>query len=171
MNEQRQASTSSEDQIRAERAGIQPSSPPQSLPESGDLHATLPLSQQQARDGTSRAIRLPGGRQTNVVVPAGAHEGQVISLEGLGEPAFPGGPGGRLILTLMITPAEEPPAEAVPTKEKRTARYSPRLTQSRALLLIGLMLLLALTVIGSTSRLALTQHALPSLLFAPQRRL
>ena len=85
MDEQRQTSTFSADQIRAKHASSPPPSPPPGLPESGELHATLPLSQQEAREGTRRAIRLPGGRQTRVVVPAGAYEGQVISLEGPGE--------------------------------------------------------------------------------------
>src|SRR5207245_6158162 len=94
-------------EIREKHKSIPPLSPPQqSFPASGDLHATLAISELEARGGTSRSIWLPGGRQTIVVVPAGAYEGQVISLEGLGEPAFPVGPRGTLTLTLTIIPTK-----------------------------------------------------------------
>ena len=109
MDKQRQEPPHSADESIEKRKSIQPPLPPQqAFPESGDLHATLALSELEARGGTSRSIRLPGGRQTSVVVPAGAYEGQVISLEGLGEPAFPGGSRGTLTLTITIIPAKEP---------------------------------------------------------------
>jgi hypothetical protein len=152
MDEQRQTPPFSADQIADQHASNQPPPPPQDLPESGDLHATLPLSQQEARGGTNRLIRLPGGWQMSVVVPAGAYEGQVISLEGLGEPAFPGGLRGRLTLTLTMTPAEESGAEAVPTREKKPPKHCLQFLPSRALLLLGLVLLLAL---GSVQLLSL----------------
>jgi hypothetical protein len=159
MDEQRQASTCQANQSTEKRASIQPPPPLPDLPESGDLHATLPLSQVEARQGTHRAIRLPGGRQTTVVVPAGVSEGQVISLEGLGEPAFPEGPRGRLTLTLTITPGQALAAKAVPPTEKRTAQPFPRPAQRKAPLGTGLLLLLALALIGSLHWLALRQQA------------
>jgi hypothetical protein len=155
MDEQRQTPKLSNDQIADQHASSPPPPPPQDWPESGDLHATLPLSPQEARGGTSRAIRLPGGRHLRVVVPAGASEGQIISLEGLGEPAFPGGPRGRLTLTLTMTPAEASGAEAVPTREKKPPKHGLRVLPSRALLLLGLVLLLALGSVGSVQLLSL----------------
>jgi hypothetical protein len=128
--------------------------PPQTGPDGGDLHATLPLSPQEARRGTTRTIKLPGGRHTRVVVPAGAFEGQILSLEGLGDPTFPGGPRGTLTLTLTI-PSAAPPAEtARPTHVRRTPAHFPRLAASRVLLLLGAVLLLALTGMGSLYLLA-----------------
>jgi ATP-binding cassette subfamily B protein len=107
MDKQRQEPPHAADESREKRKSIQPSLSEQAFPERGDLHTTLAISELEARGGTSRCIRLPGGRQTSVDVPAGAYEGQVISLEGLGEPASPGGSRGVLILTITIIHAQE----------------------------------------------------------------
>jgi hypothetical protein len=152
MDKQRQEPTHTADELIEKREGIEPPLlSQQGFPGSGDLHATLAISELEARGGTSRSIRLPGGRQTSVVVPAGAYEGQVISLEGLGEPAFPGGPRGTLTLTITIIPAKETANGHLLMREKSTPQHFPRFFQSRALLLIGLLLLLALGVIGGIS--------------------
>jgi hypothetical protein len=154
MDEQRQEPPHAAHESRDKRKSLQPPSlPQQALPERGDLYATLAISGLEARGGTSRCIRLPGGRQTSVIVPAGAYEGQVISLEGLGEPAFPGGPTGRLTLAITIIPAKETAAGPRLGREKSAPRHFPRCLQSRALFLIGLALLLALV---SMKLLALT---------------
>ena len=42
-----------------------------------------------------------------ITVPAGAYEGQVLRLEGMGEPSYAGGPRGLLLLTLSIRDTEE----------------------------------------------------------------
>ena len=160
MEKQRQEPSHAADESREKRKSLQPPSPPQhAFPERGNLHATLAISELEARDGTSRSIRLPGGRQTSVVVPAGAYEGQVISLEGLGEPAFPGEPRGTLTLTITIIPAKETAVEPWLRREKSTPLHFPRFFQSRALLLIGLVLLLALGGVGSMKLLALGQRS------------
>jgi hypothetical protein len=65
-----------------------------------------------------------------VVVPAGAYEGQVISLKGLGEPAFPGGPRGNLTLTLTIIPVEETAGESLLKSDSLIS--SPSLSERRA---------------------------------------
>ena len=67
-----------------------------------DLRATLAISMTEALAGTSRALTLPDGRQVNMLVPAGTRDGQVIRLEGLGEPSSSGGLPGALILTIAI---------------------------------------------------------------------
>src|SRR5437660_2972860 len=150
MYKQKQEPIHLADETREKHRSIPPPSPPQqAFPASGDLHATLAISELEARDGTSRSIRLPDDRQTSVVVPAGAYEGQVISLEGLGEPAFPGVPTGTLTLTLTIIPAKETAPGPVLLRKKSTPQPFPRFFQSRALLLIGLLLLLVLGVAGS----------------------
>jgi eukaryotic-like serine/threonine-protein kinase len=131
MDKQRQEPTHAEDEIREKRESIQPPPPQQAFPGSGDLHATLAISEPEAQDGTTRSIKLPGGRQTSVVVPAGACEGQVISLGRLGEPAFPGGPRGTLTLTITIIPAKETATGPLLRREKSMPQHFPRFFQSK----------------------------------------
>lgn len=71
-------------------------------PQSGDIRATLALSQAEAQAGSSRTLTLPGGRRVTVPVRAGIHDGEQIRLKGQGEPAWVGGPVGDLILTVSI---------------------------------------------------------------------
>ena len=52
--------------------------------QSGDIRATLALSQSEASNGTSRILNLPDGRQVVVPVPAGIRDGQEVRLEGQG---------------------------------------------------------------------------------------
>src|SRR6266536_2613170 len=68
IDKQRQEPLHSADESGEKRKSIQPSPSEQAFPESGDLHTTLAISELEARGGTSRSIRLPGGWQTNVVV-------------------------------------------------------------------------------------------------------
>src|SRR6266705_476183 len=72
-----------------------------------DIRATLAISTTEAPSGASRTLTLPGGRSVTVPVPAGAYDGQVIRLEGQGEPSSGGGPAGALVLTLAIRQPEE----------------------------------------------------------------
>jgi hypothetical protein len=74
-------------------------------PQSGDIRATLALSQSEAQFGSSRTLTLPGGRRINVPVRAGILNGEEIRLKGQGEPAWTGGPIGDLILTVAIAPS------------------------------------------------------------------
>src|SRR5712691_385168 len=75
--------------------------------QSGDLRATLALSQAEAITGTRRTLTLPGGYQVTVAVPAGIRDGQEMRMEGQGQPSFPGGPRVALILTIAIAPSEQ----------------------------------------------------------------
>src|SRR6266487_61205 len=79
----------------------------QAIQRQGDLHATLAISSVEASTGTMRELTLPGGRKARVTVPQGIQEGQVLSLEGLGEPYYDEGPRGQLILTVTIAPVEK----------------------------------------------------------------
>jgi flagellar basal body-associated protein FliL len=76
-------------------------------PQSGDIRATLALSQYEAQTGSSRNLTLPGGRRITVPVRAGIRNGEQILLKGMGEPAWSGGPNGDLILTVSIPPSEQ----------------------------------------------------------------
>src|SRR4051794_25650295 len=82
--------------------------------QNGDIRATLALSQAEAREGTTRTLNLPGGRQVVVPVPPGTHDGQEIRLEGQGQPAGYGGSRGTLILTIAIPAGQNPGAQTYP---------------------------------------------------------
>ncbi len=71
-------------------------------PQGGDIRATLALSQAEAQTGSSRTLTLPEGRRITVPIRAGIRDGEEIRLKGQGEPAWPGGPIGDLILTVSI---------------------------------------------------------------------
>jgi serine/threonine protein kinase len=91
-----------------------PPAPPPPQP-GRDIRATLPISNIEAMRGTSRVFTLPGGRQLNVLVPAGAYDGQVLRLEGQGEPSPYGGLAGALLLTVTVTLTGAIPAGTMPT--------------------------------------------------------
>src|SRR5436309_2564391 len=74
--------------------------------QNGEISATLALSQAEAREGTTRILNLPGGRQVVVPVPAGTYDGQEIRLEGQGQPVGYGDSRGTVILTIAIAPGE-----------------------------------------------------------------
>src|SRR6266704_3041650 len=74
---------------------------------SSDIRAALVISEAEALAGTNRILTLLGGRQVPVSVPAGAHNGQIIRLEGQVEPGSDRDSSGALILTITIAPPEE----------------------------------------------------------------
>ena len=76
-------------------------------PQTGDIRATLAISQAEAQTGSSRALNLPGGRRITVPVRAGIRDGEEIRLRGQGGPSWNGGPPGDLILTVSIATAEQ----------------------------------------------------------------
>ena len=80
--------------------------PPPPPSTGGDLHATLTITPSEAFTGSMRSLRLPRGRSINVQIPAAAYNGQTIQLNGVGEPYYPGGPAGAVIITLSVAPAE-----------------------------------------------------------------
>ena len=73
--------------------------PPQQI---GDLYATLAISKNEAATGANRTLTLPGGRRVTVSIPPHAYDGQILRLEGLGEPSYKGGLRGTLVLTLSV---------------------------------------------------------------------
>ena len=74
--------------------------------QSGDLRATLAISQDEAIFGTTRMLNLPDGRVIPVTIAPGTRAGQEIRIEGQGQQATVGGPPGALILTVAIPTAE-----------------------------------------------------------------
>src|SRR5262249_34399281 len=88
----------------------------------GDIRATLAISVDEARRGTSRILTLPGGRQVSVQIPPGAQPGQVLTLLGQGEAPDPGSGAGNLYLTLSIIEAQAQ-IVAVDSTSAPTYRY------------------------------------------------
>jgi serine/threonine protein kinase len=69
-----------------------------------NMYATLAVTQAEADSGISRMITLPGGRQINVPIPAGARDGQVIRLQGFDDSSSQ---PGQLILTVAVKRSEK----------------------------------------------------------------
>ena len=92
----------------------------------GDIRAALAISTAEAQTGTTRTLTLPGGRRVTVSIPAGARDGQVMRLDGLGDVSAAGGATGALILTLLVKTAEESPpfAQMSATSSAPTAQSS-----------------------------------------------
>ncbi len=74
----------------------------QNVPSGADVHATLAISEDEARSGTVRALTLPDGRQVQVAIPAGAYDGQVVSVKDQGSSANGNYAAGAIYLTLSI---------------------------------------------------------------------
>jgi hypothetical protein len=70
--------------------------------QSGDLRATLTISQSEASNGTTRMLNLPDGRTIQITIPPNTQAGQEIRLERQGQSVTPGGPLGALILTIAL---------------------------------------------------------------------
>src|SRR6266702_750855 len=60
----------------------------QAMQSTGDLYATLAISEGEAATGTKRELMLPGGRKAQVSLPQGVQDKQVLRLEGLGAPYY-----------------------------------------------------------------------------------
>jgi len=80
----------------ASRAMAFQDSPPE------DIRATLAISQEEARLGSSRVINLPGGRTTTVKIPAGIRDGEELRLPGQGLANPRGGTAGDLVLRISV---------------------------------------------------------------------
>ncbi len=92
-------------------APARPAAPPTpASANSDDIRAVLAISTAEAQAGTTRTLTLPRGRQVTVSVPAGVRDGQIVRLEGQGETSPGGGPAGALILSILVTTAEESPS-------------------------------------------------------------
>jgi serine/threonine protein kinase/photosystem II stability/assembly factor-like uncharacterized protein len=103
---------------------LQPSPPTPQTPgaqNTADRRATLAISADEARSGTSRVLTLPGGRTITVQIPPGSQPGQVITLTGLGENLGPG-QTGDLYLTLSVI--ETQPQVALANNADQTYRVA-----------------------------------------------
>jgi DnaJ-class molecular chaperone len=67
-----------------------------------DIAAALTISLAEAARGAKKRVRLATGKEIEVTIPAGIHEGQSVRLRGQGLSA--GGPAGDAIVTVRIAP-------------------------------------------------------------------
>lgn len=95
----------------------------------GDLRATLAIRANEAYQGTTRTLTLPGKRQVTAYVPAGAKNGQELRIDGQGEPYYEGGPRGPLVLTISL-PANEEQTPVASANDEMTARSARSATSS-----------------------------------------
>ena len=96
--------------------------------QSGDIRATVSISQNEASYGTTRTVNLPDGRMVPVTIPPGARAGQELRIEGYGQQSIGGGPPGALLLTISIPPAENFGSQPYPLmsgNDSPTAFLSP----------------------------------------------
>jgi DnaJ-class molecular chaperone len=70
-----------------------------------DVAATLTVTLEEVAGEAKKRLRLPTGRDVDVVIPKGVVDGQVIRLRGLGQGA-PGVDPGDALLTIKIAPHE-----------------------------------------------------------------
>lgn len=68
-----------------------------------DVAATLTVTLEEVAGEAKKRLRLPTGRDVDVVIPKGVSDGQVIRLRGLGQGA-PGVDPGDAMLTIRIAP-------------------------------------------------------------------
>lgn len=71
----------------------------------GDVEATLTVTLEEVAAEAKKRVRLPTGRDVDVVIPKGVADGQVIRLRGLGQGA-PGVDPGDALLTIVFAPHE-----------------------------------------------------------------
>ncbi len=96
-------------------------------PKSEDISATLTISSAEALTGTHRTLTLPNGRRVRISIPAGAHQGQIIQLDGQGKPYSDESQADRLTLTIAIINTEENEPVSHSGSEDMTVRSNPYL--------------------------------------------
>src|SRR5437763_5476503 len=68
-----------------------------------DLNVAMTVSLEESVKGGEKRVRLPTGKELNVMIPAGVIAGEQIRLKGQGGTA-PGHPPGDLLITVSIAP-------------------------------------------------------------------
>ncbi len=102
------------------------------------LRTTLVISQDEARNGTSRRLDLPGAPHINVDIPAGVQDGQVIRLSLRNRAGDNSSDSAEtLVITISITPGNE------------TVRQVSMLLTTRTWLLAAMALFVALASMGT----------------------
>jgi len=73
-----------------------------------DVYATLAISEDEARHGTTRTLTLSNGQRISVSIPAGTHEGQVLQLDDEGKPVHDEKQSGAIVLTIAVQSTANP---------------------------------------------------------------
>jgi eukaryotic-like serine/threonine-protein kinase len=143
-----------------------------------DIRATLAISKAEAQTGTTRTLNLPGGRRITVPIPPGTPDGQVIRFEGeasgsgragaliltiaiapLEETILPSKTGRageetlrsdphRPQMTTPIPNVTAPPSQPDAKRFKEVTHRFRHLPRGKAVLIIGLVLLVLLSGYG-----------------------
>jgi len=85
-----------------------PIAPPPPKSSDNDLRFTLAVSEEEAINGTTRVVTLPGGQHITLPVQPGAFDGQVIRLGSLADPTGPNKLAGDLVVTLSVIRSGKP---------------------------------------------------------------
>lgn len=85
----------------ARRGGRGRASQPQKPPEQS---FTLEVALAEAVNGGTRRVKLPGGREVEVTIPAGVADGKVMRLRGLGQTHPLTGETGDVLMTIKVRP-------------------------------------------------------------------
>jgi DnaJ-class molecular chaperone len=86
---------------RAQRGGYEDFAA-EAPPRGSDIAASLTVSLGEAARGAKKRVQLATGKEIEVTIPAGIHDGQSVRLRGQGLSA--GGPAGDAIVTVRIAP-------------------------------------------------------------------
>jgi eukaryotic-like serine/threonine-protein kinase len=87
--------------------------------------ATLAINEVEARNGTNRNLKLPGGRQVRVRIPAGVKDGQIIRILDQGEQA---GIGSTIRVYLTVSIARSTSSQANLLLDESAAKYNKHAT-------------------------------------------
>jgi DnaJ-class molecular chaperone len=87
---------------RGARGGAQANFEPEDFGVGADTQAEMSVSLPDAANGSTQRLHLPNGKDVDVKIPAGIHNGQTIRLKGQGMPGQHG--AGDLLITVSIAP-------------------------------------------------------------------
>jgi DnaJ-class molecular chaperone len=69
-----------------------------------DLHFSLTVSFLDAVNGARQRLGLAADKSLDVTIPAGVRDGQVLRLQGQGQPGHNGGPPGDALIAITVAP-------------------------------------------------------------------
>ncbi len=70
----------------------------------GDIRYSLEIGFLEAANGERKRVTMAGGQTLDVTIPAGIGDGQVMRLQGKGQPGLNGGPPGDALIEISVRP-------------------------------------------------------------------